>query len=240
MHKWIPNQHGAWAMLIAPIVAMMLSVGPTLLQLVLLIGWLSAYCFNYFVGLVAKSWRRADRWKKYQDQLIGYGSIALIAGAVLVSAEPKLLFLAPILLLVFVVNIAAIKLGEERNWINDVLGIALSIVIGGVAGFIVSGEISQNNWKILASHAIYFIGTVWYVKTNIREKGKRSWRALSVGWHTLATVYGFLVAPALGCFFVLTTVRSLVVPNLNWKPKQVGMLEILFTISLLIIGYVVL
>lgn len=235
MKSWIPNQHGAWAMLIAPIVSMMLSTGFHFMQLLLILGWLSAYCFNHYLGLTIKSWRRKDRWTRYRKQQLAYGLIALIIGWSIIVENIALLNLAPVFIFVFAVNLIAIKQGEERNWINDLLGIALSILVGGITAYVITGSIDSEQIFVLLALAIYFIGTVWYVKTIIREKGKAGWFWLSVIWHLGATVYGFSQNYLLGIFFLLTCIRAYLIPARNWSPKKVGILEIFFTTALLII-----
>ena len=233
MKNWIPKQHGAWAMLIAPIVAAMLSTGLQFIQILLLIGWLSAYCFNYYLGLTVKSWRRNDRWTRYRSQQISYGLVALLIGLIVLGKNLELIKLTPVFVLVFAVNLIAIKQGEERNWINDLLGILLSVIVGGIAVYLVDGQTDLGQQLMLVNLAIYFIGTVWYVKTNIREKGKSTWLWLSVLWHLAATTYGFTQSLGFGIFFLLTFVRALIVPSQNWTPKKIGILEIFFTITLL-------
>ena len=80
--------------------------------------------------------------------------------------------------------------------------------------------------------SLYFAGTVFYVKTMIRERGSVLWMRVSVGFHfgLLAVVllmhYWWLVGVAAAALM-----RSIVVPRLEWTPKRIGMVEIVFTMT---------
>ena len=91
MRNWIPNQHGAWAFLITPIlVAAVIAQAAPMQQLLLLIGWLAAYCFSFYFGLTVKGWRRPDRFSRYRAQQFTYGLVAAGSAAVLATLHPQL------------------------------------------------------------------------------------------------------------------------------------------------------
>lgn len=82
----------------------------------------------------------------------------------------------------------------------------------------------------------YLFGTVLHVKTMIRERGKRSWVLLSLGWHTGSTVAVAVVA-SLGLLswawvilFAGITLRAWLLPRLAARrpvrPLVVGLVEI--------------
>lgn len=226
---WMPNQHGAWAMLVTPVIVGALLGGLTAWHAALLFAWLSAYCLNFFTGLVVKS-RKPHR---YVRQLVVYALLALLVGVPVLVAFPQLLLLGVVAAPVFAANLLFIVRRHERAWLNDVLGIMLATAVG-FGAFDIGGQPTDTGRAItgLVIVAGYFVGTVFYVKTNIRERGSRRWLLASVGFHAVFTVLmawqGWWVLAVLG---LLTTVRAVVVPRLAWAPKRVGLLEIVFTVG---------
>lgn len=229
VRTWLPNQHGAWAMLITPVIVGGLFGGFTIWHVGLLIAWLSAYCLNFFTGLVVKS-RRPHR---YVRQLSVYGLLTILFALPLVVTFPRLLLLGVVAAPVFAANLLFIVQRHERAWLNDVLGIVLATAVG-FGAFIIGGQATDVDTVMsgLAVVAGYFVGTVFYVKTNIRERGSQRWLLASIGFHTAFTVFltwqRWWVLVALG---LLATVRAVVVPRLEWTPKRVGLLEIVFTLG---------
>ena len=47
-HRWLPPQHGAWAMLLLPYIAAVCVTGPAWPQLPLLGAWLVGYLFSSY------------------------------------------------------------------------------------------------------------------------------------------------------------------------------------------------
>lgn len=98
----------------------------------------------------------------------------------------------------------------------------------------------------------YFVGTVAYVKTMIRERGDRGWLVGSVAYHAVCTV-ALLAAALLGlpslvhplarwglvALLGLATARAALMPLLGARPgrtitpMQVGLLELGFSATLL-------
>lgn len=231
-NTWIPNQHGAWAMLITPVLvgAMVGSVRP--LQLVLLVAWLAAYCTNFFLSLALKT----RRWARYRRQLLAYGTTAAACALPLLADEPRLLWLAIPSLAVFLINIYFVRERNERSWINDIAGIVLAAAVG-FGAFLVGYDDRDPDQLMRAGRAIavvslYFVGTVFYVKTMIRERGVTLWMRLSVGFHTcLAVSLALMRWWPVTAIAVAALVRSIMVPKLRWTPKQIGVFEIAFTVA---------
>lgn len=232
MKKWIPNQHGAWAMLITPVVVGALLGGVRRPHLLLLLSWLAAYCANFFLMLALKT----RKWDRYRKQLLTYGGCTVVGGAPLTVVEPQLLRLAFVAIPALAVNLYFVQTRNERAWLNDVTGILLAGAVGFAAfrlGYRGSdAEIIDAAWRGIAIVCLYFVGTVFYVKTIIRERGDRRWFAMSVLFHV-----GFALLLIVSQFWLLSAiaatalVRALVVPSLGWTPKRVGLVEIAFTVA---------
>lgn len=230
MKQWLPNQHGAWAFVITPVVVGAIVAGPNWLHLLLLVGWLSAYCFNFYIGLTVKGWRRADRWSRYRSQQAAYGLVAAACAAGILAVHPKLVALAPVLLVVFAANLWFIRSKNERAWLNDLLGVVAAVLMGWLSAWLGAGELSPRHLLIIAFVGAYFAGTVWYVKTMIRERGKAGWLLLSRSWQLAVTLLAALLLPWFLLNALPATVRAWLLPGRPLSPKQVGFIEIGLTL----------
>ena len=96
----------------------------------------------------------------------------------------------------------------------------------------------------------YFFGTMFYVKTIIRERGHLSWVVASVAWHLLWTVIAIFL-PVEGnwllvMFFAAITVRAFLVPWLgpmrgrNVRARTIGIWEMVTSLVLAAVFTVVL
>lgn len=231
---WIPNQHGAWAMLITPVVVGALVGHPGPAHVALLTAWLSAYCLNYFIGLGVKSRRPA----KYRRQMLVYGAATIALGLPLAWFAPRLLWLVPVALPVFLANVAFIRRRNERSWANDLLGVLLAGIVGFAAyaaGFgraVLDTTAAIDAALALTAVTAYFAGTVFYVKTMIRERGQRSWLWLSYAWHAAFIVLGVVLDSwTTAVIGVWLLARCIAMPRRGGTPKFVGILEIPATIA---------
>ena len=225
--QWIPNQHGAWAMLIAPVVVGALAGGVTGWHLLLMLSWLSAFCLNFYVSLSVKS----KRPKRYQPQLVTYGLATVGFGIPLAWHQLDVLRMLVAAVPAFIVNIAFVLKRNERAWLNDIVGVALAGVVG-FGAYLVGSSPADDAHALRAIIAIclYFVGTVIYVKTLIRERGSKTWLRLSYGFHA-----ALVIAAAAQQWWTLAAVaaallaRAVAVPSRGWTPKRVGLVEIAST-----------
>ena len=236
MRKWLPNQHGAWAFVLTPVITGGLLGGWTAWHWLLVVGWLSAYCFNFYTGLVVKGWRRADRLTRYRSQLLAYGAVAGLCAALLLAHAPVLIVAAVALLPIFAANLYFIANRNERAWLNDLLGVVAAIFMGGVSVWLGAGEVSSEHQLSLLFIGIYFAGTVWYVKTMIRERGKFGWLWFSRAWHVLACLLAASVAPLFEVVLVPALLRAWLLPGRALTAKQVGFIEVGLTLALVAVS----
>lgn len=85
---------------------------------------------------------------------------------------------------------------------------------------------------------LYFGGTVWYVKSMIRERGNLGFRGLSVGWHALSTLAVAAFCLPLAAVFAVLTLRAWIVPRFSFSPKQIGVAEIGSTVAVALMSLV--
>lgn len=229
---WIPNQHGAWAMLIAPVAVGALAGGPNPWHLALLLCWLAAFCLNFFASLSIKS----RKPKRYARQLLAYAIAVAVFGIPLVVHDVNVLRMLVAAVPAFAVNIGFVLRRNERAWVNDVVGVALAGVVG--FGAFLLGSKPDNDahaFHAVLAVCLYFVGTVVYVKTLIRERGSKGWLQTSYAYHgvllALTVAGGWWVAAVVAS---LLLARAIVVPGRGWTPKRVGLTEIIATLAVAI------
>ncbi len=241
---WLPEQHGAWAMLVVPlivgVVLRMRSGEPGAHLAPLALTWLA----GYFTFNAATLWLKAApvRRARYLRPMLAYGVVAAAAGiTTLVVAGPALLWwvlpFSP--LLGGALLLAAHR--HERSLLSGFLTVFAASLLMPVARFPVLPDLvgSPDAPRALATWLLvfgYFFGTVFYVKTMIRERGERTWLATSIAWHVAFTLMAVALA-ALGLTAWLwpvlaaaTVVRSVLMPWLAQRrhvtPLAIGLVEI--------------
>lgn len=220
--QYIPPQHGAWAMLIAPWLAGVLTAGFHWAHLPLLGAWVAGYLLSYY-ALQAVKTRRLSR---VRPQLLLYGPITAVLGLVVVLARPQVLAFAAGYALLLALNAAYAWRRRERALVNDLASVVQSCLMVFVAATVADAGIGPVVPAFTAI-LLYFTGTVLYVKTMIRERGNTSYRRASVAYHVLALgAVAFLSIP-IAAVFVLLLVRAAVLPRYRLAPKHVGITEII-------------
>ncbi|RSM68107.1 hypothetical protein DMB66_14155 [Actinoplanes sp. ATCC 53533] len=219
--QYLPPQHGAWAMLIVPWLAGVLTAGFHWAHLPLLGAWVAGYLLSYY-ALQAVKTRRLSR---FRPQLLLYAPITAVLGLVVVLARPHVLAYAPAYALLLALNAAYAWRRRERALVNDLTSVVQSCLMVFVAATVAAAGIGQ---VVLAFTAIllYFTGTVLYVKTMIRERGNASYRRASVAYHVLALGAAAVLSIPIAAVFVLLLVRAAVLPRYRLTPKRVGIAEI--------------
>ena len=229
---WIPNQHGAWAMLIAPVVVGALAGGVSGWHVPLLLTWLAAFCLNFYTSLAIKS----RKPRRYAKQLGAYAGATVLFGLPLLLHNLDVLRMLVFAVPAFVVNVVFVLQRNERAWVNDVVGIALAGVVGYGAYILGSHPLTdaaaKHAFLAVLAVCLYFVGTVVYVKTMIRERGSVTWLRISYAYH--AALIGLCAAAQLWMLAAIAgalLARARAVPTLGWTPKRVGLTEIIFTVS---------
>ena len=207
--------------------------------------WLVAY----LVFQAASTWLKAAPVKRprYRTPVIAYGILAAAQGlGTLVALGPGALGWVPGFVPLLAVAWWLAWRRRERSLLGGVVTVAAASLLGLVARHPVPHVPDAATLVAVAACFGYFAGTVLYVKTMIRERGKPAWLAASVGFHAAATVVclaglmagGVASLAPLAAFFAATTVRALAMPLLARRvpisPKTVGFAEIGFTAALVL------
>ncbi len=208
-------------MLIVPYLAGLLAAGWRWPDLPLLVAWLGAYLFSYYLLQAVKT----GRWQRYLAQLGLYGAVTLPAAVLVLVARPEVLVIAPGYAVLFAVNAAYSWRRRERALVNDVASIIQSCLMVFVVGTVADAPLATVG-PAFALCLAYFLGTVFYVKTMIRELGNVAFHRWSGGYHLLALIASGLLDPWNLPFFGWLLIRSVILPGRGLIPKQVGLIEI--------------
>lgn len=224
---WVPNQHGAWAMLTTPFLVGVLSSEPRWVHLPLAALWAVGYFAFFATGVWLKSHRRA----RYLPPVRAYAAASLLLGALVLALRPDLARWAPLFLPPLAIGLVASARRQDRALVSGLattVGSCLMVLVAHDAG---GGTDWRWAWLLAAVLAAYFCGTVIYVKTLIRERGSERHYWLSVAFHGLATLALIPAGGALTAVFALLTVRAAIAPAFPVTPKQAGIGEIVATVA---------
>ncbi len=243
---WMPNQHGAWAMLVVPWLLgfawLVRNDGDIFSSVLLLACWM----VGYFAFFTTSQWLRSRMKPRYLPALRTY---AVAAGALAVS----LLLLKPEWLSWGVVFAPLVTLSLWLSWRRRDRTLLSGASTVAAASLLPMVMVSDGLWpwtvlpEVVGISLVcfgYFFGTVLYVKTIIRERGNRGWVAASVAWHLVLVPAAFLLPDVLprvllASFFALMALRAWLVPWLgplrgrNFSAKAVGIGEFVSTALLL-------
>lgn len=233
IRDYIPNQHGAWAMLIVPFLFGMLASTPGAIHGLLFVCWLLIYLFMFPL----LQWVRMGKAKaapRYRKPLLLYGALLVPAALMLVLLRPEVLALALGFIPLFAVNALYAKQKRERALLNDIAAIVQFSLMVFISYKLGGGTDLRLASELFLISALYFIGTAFYVKTIIRERNNKRFYCYSVGYHLLLALLALgLLAPALQIAAVILLARSVWFPRTKITAKQSGMLEIVYSVLVL-------
>ncbi|TVR20838.1 MAG: hypothetical protein EA387_11120 [Nitriliruptor sp.] len=173
---WIPEQHGAWEMLALPVVVGVWLVGATWVHLALAAFWL----VGYLAFDAASRWLRSRRRRRELTPLLVYGAATLPLGLLTLVFAPHLLRWVPLYLPLLAVSLWLTARGAERSLGNDVVTVVAACLMAPVAYDAGGGDTLGPVWVAFGVLVAYFLGTVLYVKTMIRERGRPGYVHASV------------------------------------------------------------
>jgi hypothetical protein len=205
--------------------------GPALWHGALGAAWLSAYLFyQAWAG-----WFRAApaRRPRYRRPMLIYGSLTAVLGAACLAARWPLVAWAPLFGLALAVTAVEVVRRQPRSLLAGGATVALACAMAGVAFGREPWQLGWLAWTLVAWLWAYFFGTILYVKTMIRQRGRRGWLVASIAYHGLVAGLAWtgVVLAGTGWWTAavasLLLLRSALVP-LRWPgatPKQIGIGE---------------
>lgn len=201
------------------------------LQAPLLIGWLTGWLFSHHVLLAVKT-RRVARVRR---QIIVYGAICALMLAPVLVLRPTLFWFAPAYILLFGTNVLMVRGGKERATFNGIVSVTMASLMAMIVP-VTAGLDRSVGIPIAVVALAYLVGSVFYIKSMIREHGSVPHRAASGIYHVVALVITTIIWPWLAIPFGIALVRALVLPA---RPRMriavVGGAEV--GVSLVVLGF---
>jgi len=255
---WVPNHHGAWAMLAVPYLVGTFGFRttastatatadphPGLVLLLLGLTWFAGYFAFFATGL----WFTSHFKAKYLPPVRAYALVTVLLGLTLLLLRPVLAWWALPYAPLLAASLWCSYTRRDRSLFNDSLTVLAACLMLPVAASIFDAS-AHLVWPAAAIVFAYFFGTVLYVKTMIRERNSRTYLRASIGYHcalvALPAVFYGLVSQwraSVGvtglalftAFFAGLAVRAVLVPRTHATPKQVGFGEIGASVVLLVL-----
>jgi hypothetical protein len=218
-------------MLIVPFLFGMFAARPGWLHALLFFGWLLVYLFSF----AFLQWIRTKKKPIYVRPMQIYGSLLVPAGILLFILKPSLGWFVPLFIPLFFVNCYYAKRNQERAFINDVAAVVQFSLMVFVAYHAGGGSDWRLAAELFAISILYYVGTVFYVKTIIREKNNPKYYWFSVGYHLALLAAGVLwFHPWLALPLTVLALRAALSPRMKLTVKQSGMLEIVYSVLITI------
>ncbi len=242
---WIPRQHGAWAMLLLPVLLGVAASRADPWQLAVAGVALAAY----LASATAQTWSRTRRPLEYRLPIAVYGSIAAILGVLLLFVFPPLALAGLVVLPTGAIVFRGAQPGTRRDLANSLAQVAQSLVLVPAAAW-VSGDWDPTRvltYTLIA--AGYQLGTVLVVRSVLRERGNGAFLGLSIGFHLLLVAAAFVTLPVpYSILAAALTARAAVLPWLQrrlaasrrpLRPVHVGVTEIVASLAVVIVSFAV-
>lgn len=231
----LPKQHGAWAMLILPF-AMGVEAGePSWFHLPLFLGWLFLYLAT-FPLLMAVKGKKTDFYVRW---FLTYITLALVALFIPLMEDWRLLWFGLLMVPFFLINAYYSRINQERSFINDLSAVG-AFGIGGLASYYLgTGQMDVKALAIWGLSMLFFIGSIFFVKSMIREKKNTAFRWLSWGYHLFIPI-GFLGIgmPLVALAYLPSTVRAVALYGKPLTMMHVGILEIMNSLFFMIVAFI--
>ncbi len=217
-------------MLASPFVVGVAASSPRWVHLPLLVLWFVGYFAFFATGLWLKSGRRA----RYFPPVRAYTLASVPFALLVVVMRPDLVRWVPMFAPLLLAGLWLAARRQDRSLASGLATIIAACLMTVVVYDAGDGSDWSRAWTLTAVLAAYFVGTLLYVKTMIRERGSRAYYWLSVGYHAAATVAVAWVSWWLVALFGLLLLRAVVLPGRGLTPKQVGVPEILANVAVVV------
>jgi len=242
---WFPHQHGAWAMLAVPLLLGIAATAPSPWHLALAVAAIA----GYLAAATAQAWLRARRRPSFVPSLALYGGVFAAAGTLLVLAFPALLLAAVVVVPAGALVIGGARPGTLRDLGTSLAQAAIALVLAPAAAHLSGAWEADAVLRATFVAAGYLVGTVFLVRSVIRERGNRSFLALSVGFHAALVLVAAVALPwpYAACAAGLAA-RAIALPLVErrragterpLRPVHVGIVEIVASTFLVALGFAV-
>lgn len=252
VRDWVSTEPGAWSIALFPSLAAWAAAGPTWASTWLVALWALCYCVQF----TAARWCKSRFRRRYLTPMVTYALILAAAGVPFLVLHPGILWWAPIYVALCGVSLLASWMRRERSlWANLVAVLAASAMATVIAPF---GSrcaapaatdhlprfydptlLPSLGVEIAVGFALALFGSVLFVKTMIRERGRRSYLHASWTYHAILVALGFLCDVLYGVLALALLARAVALPLIARRRtvpvKVVGITESIMSLLMLIL-----
>ncbi len=223
MHFLIPKQHGAWAMLFIPFLLGVFGGKPVWSHFLLLFAWFFLYLSTYPLSLIMKKRKVHENWKWFSI----YSILALLLLVYPVWRNFHLIYFGLSMVPFFLITLYFAKIKKDRALINDIVAVII-FSIGALASYYYgTNTLDPKAWFIFLTSFLYFLGTIFYVKTMIRERKNILYKYVSWTYHIgLILIFLLLGEVLLAIAYLPCTIRAILLYGKNVHIKIIGAIEI--------------
>ena len=214
------SQHGVWAMIFAPIILGIIFSNVNWYHLLFVIAWtLSFMTFDHMLFYFKKRNKRVPYLKSGLLLCI----ITTVITSIIIVNYPQLIYFYLSMIPFIIMNLYFSISKKDRLIWNDIAGIT-NFAIGGL----MSGWIGNQalHFEVFILTMLFFIGTVFFVKTMIREKNNPQYKLYSWVYHSIALIAVIFIHPLYLLAFLPSLIRSIVFYGQGLPMKKIGIIEI--------------
>nr|WP_075693952.1 YwiC-like family protein [Corynebacterium sphenisci] len=211
----MPDQHGAWFMVTVPVLLGVL-FAPAWIHIPLLATWWA----GYFAFFAAGIWMRSRFRATNRPPVVAYGSATAVAGALTLLLNWRLLIWAPVYAPLVAIAVYETWRRRPRSLLSGWSTVIAACLMLPVAAWAGGHPLDARVIVVTGVLTVYYLGTVPYVKTLIRERGDRGWLMFSLVFHALAAVAAVAGAAAGRIHWLVPVAALLVAGRAWWMPHE--------------------
>ncbi|NMN00017.1 YwiC-like protein [Bifidobacterium sp. DSM 109958] len=219
---WIPNQPGAWVMVLTPALAGIAVGGPTWRGAWVAAAWLACYC-TQFAGA---RWFVSHCRRRYLAPALTYAAITCAIGLPLLILTPGLLWWAVVYVPLAAASFALAWMRRDRGFASQTVACLAAGAIGAVtvsmgSRFYPDRPLSREALTVGVVFALFEIGQVLFVPSMMvrRDDARRRLYAASTAFSAVLAAGGFVLHPVLGAAGLVLLARAAVLPALVARGK---------------------
>lgn len=223
MKLFLPQQHGAWAMLIIPFWLGVAASEFMWQHIPFFLGWTLVYLGTYPFLLLCKG-KKISFHRKWTLIYMIPGMIFLL---VPLWARPSIIWFGVLMLPFFAINMYFSRINQERALLNDFIAIIIFSITGMATSFLAKESLGALEIKLFIFNVLFFVGSTFYVKTMIREKTNIVYKRISYAYHVLVPLVLLLFREwMVTAAFLPSLFRAVYFYGKAYSIKKIGMFEI--------------
>ena len=240
--RWVPREHGAWAILAVPFLLGIAAAGAVPAHALLAVAAVSAYLFS----VSAVEWLRRRQEADRRPATV-FGVMLAASGIPLLAWWPELLVVGGAVTVLAGVAVALTLSGHPRSVLVSLVEIGQAVALVPAAATVAGSLGEPATWHAAVAAAIYLVGTVLLVRSMIRARGNPWFVAGSIGFHALGAVVAAAILPwPYALFAAALLARAITLPAIasrqadrGWRlrPIHIGAIEIVASTALVLLAF---